>query len=393
MLNSLYIGLSGMNAYSKGLNTISNNVANLNTAGFKASDVPFAEVYHSGQSGLSYLGSSQQGGGVDVGAPQLNFSQGELRASSSDLDLAIDGAGFLVLSKGDERLYTRTGQFSVNKDGFIVLNNGDEKLNVFDAKGVPIPADISKLRINPPVATSKITFGEILSSTATTANVADISVFTANGDKHTWTVNFTPVGAGSPGQWTVKITNETGAEVATTTLKFINGVVDPTTATLNITDSTTPSSPQSVVLDFSNVTSFSTGTTSTIKASSVDGAGVGSLSKVSVEANGDVKLTYSNSNTAILGNIAIADFSDPQALLAEGGGLYKLKGSSDVRFGHSGDAGIGAIKSKEIEASNVDLSQQFGELILIQRGYQASSQVVSVTNEMIQQLFGMRGNG
>jgi flagellar hook protein FlgE len=120
---------------------------------------------------------------------------------------------------------------------------------------------------------------------------------------------------------------------------------------------------------------------------------VGALASVGVDADGQIKLTYSNEKTDLLGAVAIADFRDPQQLERVGGGLLEDRHGARGRLLPSGIDGIGKLVSKQLEASNVDLSQQFGDLILIQRGFQASSQVVSVSNDMIQQLFGIRGQG
>src|SRR5438874_5722668 len=123
MFGAIYVGLSGLNAYSRGLQQISNNISNLNTTGFKGSDVGFDNtVGASSDGGLSLSGTSGDGiGGVELGSLQRDFTQGELRQTQRDLDLAVDGSGFLVLTRGDQTYYTRTGSFEVDKDGFIVL--------------------------------------------------------------------------------------------------------------------------------------------------------------------------------------------------------------------------------------------------------------------------------
>jgi flagellar hook protein FlgE len=396
MLGSIYIGLSGMNAFSKGLQTISNNVANMNTLGFKATQVNFADVFNSGggwlgsASGLSY---EQSGTGVRVGQPSIDFKQGELRASSGSLDLAVDGSGFLMLLDGAQTFYTRTGQFVVDDTGYISLSGTDRRLGVIGADGKPGSLNIDGKRVNPPVATTKIVFADNLSSTATDATVSSINVYDSAGAKQVWQVKLTPV-TGATGQWTVTVTNQTGKTMGTSTIKFIGGVIDPSSATLTITDTPTGADPLSVVLDFSSgVTSYSSGTVSSLRAASVDGAASGALSDVTVDADGKVKLSYGNGKTELLGAVALVDFRDPAQLKQIGDGLFEYKGFNTPRVVSSGAAGVGKLVSKQLEASNVDLSAEFGELILIQRGFQAASQVVSISNDMIQQLFGVRGQG
>jgi flagellar hook protein FlgE len=219
-------------------------------------------------------------------------------------------------------------------------------------------------------------------------------VFDSRGGKQVWTVSFTKsTDPAAPNSWDVKVTDATGRTVATSTLKFLGSAVDPTTSTLTISDTPAGADPLSVTLDFSQgVTSFSSGTTSTLRASSVDGHGVGALTSVAIDENGKVKLSYSNAQTDVLGAVAIADFRDAQQLERFGEGLYRNKGGNgEIRLLPSNTDGIGTLVSKQVEASNVNLSDEFGDLILIQRGFQAASQVVSISNDMIQQLFGIKG--
>lgn len=223
--------------------------------------------------------------------------------------------------------------------------------------------------------------------------MTDIAVYDNRGGKQVWTVKFTkstdPTLANT---WTVTVTDATGREIGTSTLKFLGSTVDPTTSALVINDTPAGADPLAVTLDFSNgITSFSSGTTSTLRAASVDGRSVGSLATTTVDEAGKIKLTYSNGATDVLGAVAIADFRDPQQLERFGDGLYRNRGGGQIRILPSGIDGVGTLVSKQIEASNVNLSDEFGELILIQRGFQASSQVVSISNDMIQQLFGIKG--
>ena len=397
MLGAIYIGLSGMNAYSKGLQTISNNVANLNSLGFKATSTSFTDVFNYGGGGLTFsrgTDEQQSGNGVHFGEGQIDFRQGDLRQSEGDLDLAIQGSGFLVLLDGDRTYYARTGQFVVDKDGYISQQGTENHLAVLDEAGRAVALNIDDKRTSAPIATTKVSFADNLSSTATTATVSDVAVYDSLGGKQTWQVKFDAVANSSPREWTITVLDQNGRTVGTSTLKFIGSTVDPSTSTLTITDNPAGADPLSVELDFSSgVTSFSSGTASTLRASSVDGNGVGALTSVTVDTEGQIKLTYSNEKTDLLGAVAIADFRDPQQLDRVGGGLLEDRHGARGRLLSSGTDGIGKLVSKQLEASNVDLSQQFGDLILIQRGFQASSQVVSISNDMIQQLFGIRGQG
>jgi flagellar hook protein FlgE len=396
MLGAIYVGLSGMNAYSRGLQTISNNVANLNSPGFKTTTTSFNDIFSYGGGGLTFfnnLGNSQSGNGVRFSGSRIDFGQGDLRQSQGDLDLAIQGTGFLVLLKDGKTYYTRTGQFVADKDGYVAQQGTGYRLGILDGSGRASMLNLDKRRTSAPVATTKIKFADNLSSSATTATVTDLAVYDSLGGKQTWQAKFDKV-QGNSGAWTVTVTDQAGVAVGTQTLKISGNTVDPATSMLTFASTSADAKPLSVVFDFSSgVTSFSAGTTSTLRSASIDGNGVGALTTVGIDETGQIKLTYSNSKTETLGAVAIADFRDPQQLRRLSGGLFENTSTAPTRLLASGTEGIGRLLSKQAEASNVDLSQQFGDLILIQRGFQASSQVVSATNDMIQELFGIRGRG
>lgn len=397
MLGSIYVGLSGLNAYTKGLQTISNNVANLNTTGFKAASVRFTDVFSSGGGGLSFSSGThadQAGGGVRMAESGVDFRQGDLRQTGGDLDLAIQGNGFLVLKDGDKTVYARTGQFTVDEEGFISLQGTKYHLAVLDDALQASPLNLDAKRVNKPVATTKINFADNLSATGTEHTLNNVAVYDANGGRQLWTIKLTAVGATAPGEWDVSVKNEAGATLASSKLKFIGSIVDASTAKINVTALGSDVNPFTVELNFSTgVTSYSSGTLSNLRAATIDGHGVGNLSSVTIDDDGHVKLTYSNTKTETLGAVALADFRDPQTLSSIGGGLWETRTDGQSRLLASGQDGGGKLVSGQIEASNVNLSEEFGELILVQRGFQASSQVVSVANDMIQQLFSIRGQG
>lgn len=141
------------------------------------------------------------------------------------------------------------------------------------------------------------------------------------------------------------------------------------------------------------MTSFSSGTVSTLRASEVSGHPTGTISTLTVNQKGQLEISYTNEEKKELGAIALADFRDPQQLEQRSNGLFRYDGYGQRQLLSAEDTRVGSILSKRLEASNVDLGGQFGELILIQRGFQASSQIISVSNDMIQQLFGIRGQG
>jgi flagellar hook protein FlgE len=397
MLGAIYIGLSGMDAYSKGLQIISNNVANLDTPGFKSQSVQFGDLFDgSGGGGLTYLGSSfsrQSGEGVQIGKSLLDFGQGNLQQTDNDLDLALSGAGFLTLLTKDGRVfYTRTGSFAVDKDGFISDQKTGYRLAVLDSTGKPVALNINDSRTFLPVASTTVTFDGLL---GTTSDVSGVSVIDAKGTKHSLEFAFAKdTSSGAVDTWDVTVTDTltntaiTDANGDPITVAFAGSAPSTQSATIALPQADGTTIP--VTLDFSKISSVSPQGTLTATA---DGNAEGDLTTVTVDDTGQILLTYSNSQTAQKGAVAIADFRDPEDLDQLSKGLFAYKGTGELRYLASNTDGIGTLESKQIEQSNVDLSAEFGDLILVQRGFQACSQVVSVANDMIQQLFGIRGQG
>lgn len=391
MLGPIYVGLSGLRAYSDGLKQVSDNVANLNSLGFKSSTVSFTNLQSMRDTGGIGFDGMRGGdsGGVHFAGTTLNFKAGELQQTDSDLDLAVDGTGFLVLLKGSDVRYTRTGRFEVDKNGYVVLSGTEWRLATLDSAGRPIALSIDSSRTNAPVATTTIKFADNLSSTATTHSVNDLAVYDAGGVKHVWQVSFTREEGAL--EWTVQVVDDKGATIGEQVLEMVAGAPSPDSSKLTFADA---DNDISVLFDFSgDVTSYSSGTVSTLRAASVDGHAVGSIVALSVNDKGMLEIGYSNDEKKELGAVALASFRDETALRQESGGFFTLGKPSEVAYLSSEDPRVGMVLSRRLEASNVDLSREFGDLILIQRGYQASSQIISVSNDMIQQLFGIRGQG
>lgn len=388
---AIYIGMSGMDAFSQGLQNISNNVANLNTSGFKELTTNFSDLFNA-ENG-DYGGSGQPAGnGVEYVQPQIDFADGTLQQTGGSLDLAMQGNGFLVLLDGSKTVYARTGSFAVDSKGYISEQGTQYQLGVLNSSGQPQALNLNSLQTNPAVATTNVTFENNLSSSATTDTVSSISVFDSSGTQHTWSVTLTPDTTTS-GKWNATITDETGSTVGTGSISFTGATIDPTASSIVVNKTYTGASPLAVTLDFSSVTSNSTGTTSTLQVNQANGNAAGTLTGVTVNESGQIVLNYSNKQTVIQGSVALANFLDPQQLHEATGGVFENNSGAHALLAGSGQNGLGTLVSGQIEGSNVDLTQQFGDLILIQRGYQASSEVVSVANDMIQNLFGIRGQG
>lgn len=389
MFGAIYTGLSGMDAYSQALLMISNNVANLNTLGYKANTITFNDMFARGG---AFLGShsSSSGFGVSLGSSFMDFGQGQLQQTGNPLDLAIQGNGLLTLLNGGNTYYARTGSFFIDKDGFLSDAQGNH-LAILSDSGQPTSLNVNGWETNPPIASTLIDLAGNISADGTDATVSTIKVFDSRGGEHDWTVKFTKSDS-DLNTWDVSVTDADGNTVGTGSIHFLDdGSIDPNTTSMTVTQDIDGADQLNVKIDFSKVTSFSAGSTSTINASSVDGNGVGTLVAAGVNKDGQVELAYSNGKTKVVGTVALAEFRDPQELQRVGNGLYIDKQDGRVRYLGSGVEGMGTLESGQLEGSNVNLSDEFGQLILIERGFQACSQVVSISNDMIQTLFGIRG--
>lgn len=394
MLDSLFIGTSGLQSFSAGLKVISNNVANLNTPGFKSSSSLFASLYHADPgSGQGSAGATQFGGGVALGQTMVNFRSGELRQTGNPLDLSVNGEGFFITQGpgAGEAVYTRAGQFEFNRDGVLVVRGTDRQVVGLTATGEQAPITLSGLRVNPPKTTTSVALTGNLSSSATDVNLNNLKLVDAAGGEHTLQINFKPK-SGAAGTWEVKITDG-ATEVGAGEIRFISGIPSPGASALSFVYAPAGVAGASVTLDFSgNVTSFDTGSTSSLAIGSSDGYAVGSLSRIAFDADGVMSLSYSNGQTAKGSRIALARFDANAQLTPQGGSDFIHESRQGVHVGQANQAGFGSIGSSQIEGSNVDLATEFSDLIIAQRGYQASSRIVSTANELLQDLFDMKGH-
>ena len=393
MLDSIFIGMSGLQGYSRGLKVIANNTANMNTPGFKSSSLQFSDMFYSGSAtNGSATNFGQIGHGLNTNGTSLNFKQGDLRQTGNPLDLAMDGDGLFTLKDSSGKLfYTKAGQFEFNSDGILVNRADGSKVMGRDSNGQLTELSVKGARSNPAKATSSIKFIGNLSSTASNQSVGSVKVIDSAGGEHNLTLNFTNTNATTAGSWKVDILDGT-TTVATTQIIFDNGKPTAATAKLsfNYTTGGLPAIP--VQLDFSSdVTSFASGSLSTLAFGSQDGYAPGTLTGITFDTVGTMVLAYSNGQTVKGNKLAFGRFDTIDGVEAVGGNLFLSTNDKVWHFGTAGGNGFGNVKSGMVEISNVDLSQEFSDLVIMQRGYQASSQIVTTANEMIQELFAMKG--
>ena len=401
MLNTIYSAYTGMLSFSKGLNVLSNNVSNMNTPGFKSSEVTFRDLFYQYSSdGSQQEGhQSQVGEGTDVSGTRINFSQGQLGSTGNPLDVAITGNGFFVLRDGADTYYTRTGQFDLNADGILIDKAGGAHVQA-DSDGNLHDINLAGLQTSAAKPTSEVDLVGNLSRGATSDQISSLTVFDTVGGSHALALTFTNNDTATPGSWLVEVQDENKQSIASGEIRF-NADGSPATGFNALSFSLAPGAvpASTITLNFGAVgsltgaTNFSGGTASDLKVNTQDGYASGSLITTSFDAQGFITLKYSNGQNAKGPQLALAWFNNLQQLhqlgnelFANTSGMTPLLGSADGQF-------MGTLTSENIERSNVDLTQQFTDLVIIQRGYQSASQVISVANQMIQQLIDMRTGG
>lgn len=391
MLDSIHIGMSGLLGYSKGLRVIANNTANLNTPGYKAATLQFTDLFYANTQ-LAGGGREQLGHGLGTAGTTLDFRPGDLRQTGNEFDLGVEGEGLFMLrdDQGGTR-YTRAGQFGFDEQGIFVRRSDGRQVVGSDAAGHQVLISLAGMRSSSGTATSSARFTGNLSSTTTEQSVGSVKVHDALGQEHTLSVKFTSTDGEGAGSWKVELFEGT-TSMGTSQIVFVDGKPRADTAKLVFTFAPAGRASQQLTLDFSSdVTSFASGNLSTLAMSSQDGHPPGSLSKVSFDEQGTLVATYTNGQTAKGARLLLARFPTLDAVEDMGGNEYAAANGMAWETGRPGEGAFGALRAGVLEVSNVDLSREFSDLVVMQRGYQASSQVISTANDMLQELFKLGG--
>lgn len=389
MFDTLFIGTSGLLNHARGLRVVGNNLANVNTPGFKSSQLQFANLFDQGAGNVPQ--SEGSGNGVASLGAQVNFRAGLEQGTGNPLDLAINGNGFYTVKRGEELLYTRAGDFGFDAKGVLVNSAGD-KVQGLDSNGQLVDITLDALERNSAKATATVVFrGELATTIANPpidVTVANVTVLDANGIDRPLTVSFHNDGNGA---YTVTAKDGANATVGSGVIRFVGGV--PVAGANSLSLSYAPGGGEGfpVKLDFSALVNLSASAVP-IRVQSQDGYAAGVRSDQSIGADGVVTVQYSNGQTARGGRVALADFLTEASLAEAGGSAFRKTAGATVHYGYAGADSFGKLVAGRREGSNVDLAEEFGNLILMQRGYQASSHVISTANDMIQQLFDMKGN-
>jgi flagellar hook protein FlgE len=435
MLRSLSAAVSGLRNQQTRMDVIGNNVSNVNTIAFKAGRVTFkegfAQLVESATRPVDTVGGTnamQVGLGSQVGSIDTMFTQGNLETTGRDLDLAIQGSSFFVLKKGNENFYTRAGNFQVDANGTLVAGtNGYRVQGRMAVNGVLSDAvgdiKIPVLQTAPAVATTKVTLSGNLDAaakvfdkgTATDLDPLDpaqralpqnansfkdmsITVYDSLGTKHELKMVMWKTDTNS---WDWKF-DDTNMDIATGGITenagthpivfAADGSVD-TTATAEMPNITfTPNSggqPVTIALDLGSgmngLSQFAGSSTAVMRDQ--DGYTNGTLQSYTVDATGTIVGGFTNGITQVLGQIQLADFNNPEGLSRSGDNTYSVTANSGAAvLGFAGEGSTSSIASGSLEMSNVDLAQEFTNMIVAQRGFQANSRVISTTDQLMQEL-------
>lgn len=382
-MQSFFNGLSGMTNFSKGLDNVSNNISNMNTPGFKGNDLF-----------IRSLGDGANNYGSQLAEASVRLASGDIRQTSSETDLAITGNGYFILqSESGEIFYTRAGQFKFNEDNQLVDSATGHYVMAINDVGALERLDISENKILPPEPTTEIKFVGNLQSTAangTVYTVNNIVTYDATGKSHNLKLDFTK--AATPANtWQVNIKNESDTVIGTFQVQFDNDSSPSTGFNSSTQNLSLGGATQSVVFTIGNTGSLA-GATQLTGASNLsvvpqDGHAPLGLRSLSFNDDGIIEFKYANGDTETGQQIALAQFDDPSKLQQSSSGLLTSQSSERPTIGKPNQELFGTIQGKSLEMSNVDLTQEFADILIIQRGYQASSRVMSVSNDMLEQLY------
>jgi len=431
VLTSLFTGISGLNANGLALSVIGDNIANANTVGFKASRANFADILSQTLGGASAM---QVGRGTMIIDIQKLFTQGTLETTSNPLDLAIEGDGFFVVQQPNgPTYYTRAGQFRVNKDGYIVDPNGyllqayqmDVNGNVTGAIGNvylaglmsdPSATDLITTQVNldsrEDTTTWSFTSGSTLPVAGTYNYSTAITIYDSQGNPHlvytyfcktaanTWEAhvvynnsatgtNYVEVDfdSGTAGTQPVTIAFDSNGALSDVYVTTPHTPPDPTfrpTAALDFS-SWGVTSPQNVDIDLNNSTQY--GSSNAVVFQNQNGYSAGNLIAVTVDQDGVISGVFTNGQVKKVAQVVLAKFVAAHNLTKVGNNLYlESYASGGPTYGAPGTVGVGKVYANSLEASNVDLAEEFIRMIAAQRAYQANVRVITTTDNMLNEL-------
>jgi flagellar hook protein FlgE len=404
------IALSGLTAASSALDITSNNIANADTTGFKSSQAEFGDVFSSSAVNLN---TSSSGEGVQLLSSAQQFTQGDITTTSSPLDMAISGNGFFTLDSPSGYVYTRNGEFTEDQNGNVTTATGQflqvypplanggfntgalQNLNLNTAQSAPQATSTGVVTLNLPSNDTVPTAAPFNPTNPDTySQSTSTTVYDSLGNSYPATFYFTQTT--TPGTWDVDMTVN-GTQVGATQALTFNSAGTLTTPANGAVafggyTPTDGATAMNMTFNFGDTTQY--GTSFGVNSITQNGYTTGQLSTVSVDSTGVVSAVYTNGRSTDLGQLAIANFPDPQGLqqLTDTNWAQTFASGTVVQ-GTAGSAGFGTVQSSAIESSNVDLTTELVNMITEQRAFQANAQVITTADQMSQTVIGIATNG
>ena len=406
---SFSTALSALSAFSTAIDVTGNNLANLDTIGFKASEVSFHDLVT--QSISAGLGNTQVGFGVGTPTTEALYTQGALQTTGGELDAAIQGDGFFIIQGNNGGTqYTRAGNFQTDDNGDLETATGQHvqgwtQVNgVLDTNAPPSNITIPTGIVQPPVVTQNFSFDMNLDAAATPGTTdatfaTSVTVYDSLGNALVVTATFTedPTTAG---QWDYSVTIP-DSDVANPPATPLTGSMNFGSNGVLTTPAATDPSPQLQITGLADGAADMTlnwnlynGTTpritqfaqpSSVSAVSQDGSAAAQLTQVAIGAGGQILAQFSNGQQTVVGQLAMATIRNPDSLLAVGNNAYQLSAASALPAeGLPGTGGRGTVQGGSVESSTVNVATEFTNLIVYQRGYEANSKVINAVDELSQ---------
>ena len=404
LISTLFTGVSGLSGQSKAMEIIGDNIANVNTVGFKGSAPVFGDIF----STVLHNGAvtSQLGGGSQLSGVLQVWDQGAIEHSPNALDLAIDGNGFFITSTrgANDQFYTRNGQFRINELGLVQSMTG-EILKGFEYTNDVLSTTMEDIDLagvqSSPNASTYFNSGTQLNAaaTATTTFITPVTLYNSVGSIVTLNITFTKVASANkwvynaiPSEGTITagasgtVTFDTSGQLS----KVDGADAADHTFTLNFDDATTPAVEMSLNWDLVDSAGKTHGKLTGFAAASnnnslvQDGYATGTLLGLSVTSLGDITGLFNNGQTELLNRIAMADFLSPSGLNRSGNNKYtESQESGQPTIGVPDTGGLGKILGESLELSNVDIAQAFVTMIKTQQAYQASARLITTTDDLL----------
>ena len=405
--------ISSMQTHSLGIDVAGNNIANLNTTGYKSVRATFETLFsqtlrqaQAPQSGLAGNDPMQVGAGVGLANTMTSFARGSLEHTGENLDLAIAGRGFFVLAgPNGEEAYTRDGALTMDAGGRLThASSGlsvqgllaDPATNQIPANALPTDIVIPPgLTLNAQ-ATENVNIAGNLNASAAVGDSTDMQYryYDSLGVAHVMTVSFTKTGAGAWGfsGYIDVPANNVGS--GTLTFSSTGDVSAVTGNTFNVTAASTgvtsgATAPQAILANLTQMTQFSS--TAEVQATNQDGFPPGSLNDVITDTTGNIQAVFSNGQTRLIARLAVANFANLNGLVRSGDNLFiQSSNTGSPQIVSAGSGGTGQIQSQALERSNVDLASELTTLLVLQRGYSAATRMVSTADDMLQEALNLK---